>query len=54
MESTGLDCPRCSSDIKKFDQYNGFKLSCRDCGLSAKSFFSMKILKLKSFLGSLL
>lgn len=50
MEETGYDCPKCGSGIKKIDQYEGYKLSCRDCGYLARGFFARFYLKISSFL----
>lgn len=50
MEGTGWDCPRCGSEIKKFDQYCGYKLSCRECGYRVQGFFAKYYLKIEKFI----
>lgn len=50
MEATEYDCPQCGSEIKKIDQWNGYKLSCRDCGYRLSGFFSKVYLKISSYL----
>lgn len=55
MQDTGYSCPGCGArDVKRFEQYEGFKLSCRSCSYVARSCFSRVFLRLNDFLRDLI